>query len=391
MLNAEHLWAKDFHNGGYLDGLLKNANRAGFNETVKWVAPLVLDSLRKDKKPNMSRFKAFRHAMVESAERVDAQGDLQLAAWFYEQAVNAIEYLMVRNPGDMALRDEQRDLSGKLTITKGKYAEADSFRDSLEDADKQKILHDTERVKQAEQTLDELIAAARKDLAEHANVPSKLYALVDALLRTERKESEHEAIDLLTKAFQESQNYSFKVRADDIRLKQLARKTRQLQAKAEQSGSEEDQQQQRLAEMDQLETELEVYRERCAKYPTDLPMKFRLGNVLFKTGRYDEAIPVLQQAQGNPRNRARCQMLIGMSFFRQEEYRQAAEVLKDALDRHEHLGDDAGKELMYHLGQAYEADGRKEQASDILGKLLRLDYNYAKGDARRRLESLESD
>ncbi len=112
--------------------------------------------------------------------------------------------------------------------------------------------------------------------------------------------------------------------------------------------------------------------------------------MLFKTGRYDEAIPVLQQAQGNPRNRARCQMLIGMSFFKQEEFRQAGEVLKDALDRHEHTGDDVGKQLMFQLGLAYEADGRNEEAADILGKLLRLDYNYAKGDARRRLESLKS-
>ena len=391
MLNAEHLWAKDFHNGGYLDGLLKNANRAGFNEAVKWVAPLVLDSLRKDKKPNTGRFKAFRQAMVESAERLDVQGDLQVAAWFYEQAVNAIEYLVARNPGDMTLRDEQRDLSGKLTITKGKYGEAESFRDSLEDADKQKLIHDAERVKQSEQTLDDLIAAARKDLAEHPNMPSKLHALVDALVRTERKQDEREAIDLLMKAFEESRNYSFKVGADDIRLKQLARKTRQLRAKAEQTGSEEDQQQHRLAEMDQLETELEIFRERCAKYPTDLRMRFRLGNVLFKTGHYDEAIPALQQAQGDPRSRARCQMLIGMSFFKQEDYRQAAEVLKEALDHHEHMGDDAGKELMYHLGRAYEADGRNEEAIDVLGKLLRLDYNYAKGDARRRLESLKSD
>jgi tetratricopeptide (TPR) repeat protein len=389
MLNAEHLWAKDLSSSSYLDGLLKNANRAGFNETVKWVAPLVLDSLRRDKKPNTGRFKVFRQAMVDSAERLDAQGDLPLAAWFYEQAVNAMDYLVMRNPGDMALRDEQRDLSGKLTITKGKYAEADTFRDSLQDAEKQKLIHDAERVKQADQTLDALIAAARKDLAEHPGVPAKINALADALLKPERKKEEDEAIELLIKAYEESHNYSFRERADTVRLRQLERQTRQLGARAAQSGSEEDRQQHRLAEMDQLETELEVFRERCARYPTDLRRKYRLGKALFRTGRYDEAIPVLQQAQGDPHNRVACQVFIGRSFAEQGDHRQAAEVLKDALEHYENPGDDVSKELMYRLGVAYEADGRKEQAVDMLGKLLRIDYNYAKGDARRRLEKLK--
>ena len=141
LFNAEHLLAKDPANPGYLDNMLKCASRAGLPGTLKWIAPKVFESMRKEKKPNLSRFKTFRQVLVEVAEQADQQDDAPMAAWCYEQAVNAVDFLVVRNPTDMTLKDEQRDLSGRLTIARGKYDEADSFRDSIQDADKQKLLH----------------------------------------------------------------------------------------------------------------------------------------------------------------------------------------------------------------------------------------------------------
>ena len=389
LLNAEYLWAKDPFNGGYLDGLLKNASRADFHQTLQWITPLVMESMRKDKKPSAGRFKTFRDTLAGAAAVSDERGDTTMAAWLYEQAVATLEFLLARNPTDMKLRDEQRDLSGRLTIARGKYADADSFRDSLQDGDKQKLLHDSERVKQGEQTLDDLIAAAREQLQAHPTVPSKINALIDALLKREQKKEETEAIDVLTAAYQESENYSFKLRADDVRLRQLRRQTRQLKELARQSGAEADQQQLRLAELEERQIELEISRERAAKYPTDLRIKYRLGAALFRAGEYDEAIPMLQDAQADPRSRTRCLLLIGQAFFEKQTYFQACEVLKGALDAYEIPGDDTAKELMWRLGRAYEADQKPEDAKSMYGKLLRMEYNYANGEARKRLESLK--
>src|SRR6185295_5669320 len=98
------------------------------------------------------------------------------------------------------------------------------------------------------------------------------------------KADEDEAVSVLQQAFENSSNYSFKLRADDIRLRQVARVTRQLKAKAHESGSDDDQQNARLAEMDEIATEMEIFRERVKNYPTDLRLKFRLGSALFRTG-----------------------------------------------------------------------------------------------------------
>jgi len=387
-LNAAHLLALDPPNAGYADALLRNANQAGLLETVKWAAPVVFDTLRRDKKPSRGRFKAYRDALVEAAQQAEARGNRTLQVWLLEQAVQALDYLVARNPADEALKSEQRDLAGMLTITRGKYEGAEDFRESLVDAEKQKMLHDADRVKQGEQSLATLIAAARKDWAQAPNEAAKINALVDLLLRAERKKEEDEAIRVLLAAYNSTQNYSFKQRADDIRLRHLARQTAALAAHAQQSGTEEDRQQARLATAEQRQVALEVYRERVGQYPTDLRLKFKLGSAFFDTGDYDEAIPMLQAAQAEPRSRWRCQLLIGRAFFEKGNFAQAAEVLDEALKGYE-LTDDTSKQLLYWLGRAHEAAGHQDEAKAAYGKLLRQDYNYMNGDARKRLENLK--
>lgn len=388
MLNAEFLMAKDPTSGSYIDGVLRNAVKADLPETVRWAGPKALDSLRKEKKPSPSRAKTLRGVLVEMAEKCDARGDAAMAAWCYEKAVEIVETLIANNPGDMALRDDQRNLAGKLTIAKGKYADAGTFRDSLHDADKQKLLHDAERGLQAESALGEIVAAAREAYEADPSTPQKVRAYVEALIKSERDDHDATAIEVLLKAYREQDNYSFKVSADDILMRKLGRQSRTLKEKAAASGSEEDRQQYRLAKMEELQTELEIRRERVKMYPTDLRARFKYGEVLFALGQFDEAIPVLQAAQGDPRNRSRCQMLIGRAFFQKQAPQQAVDVLKEAIEQHEVPNDEMGKQLLWWLGQSLEASGARDEAKAAYGKLLRFDYNYSNGEARKRLEAL---
>jgi tetratricopeptide (TPR) repeat protein len=389
MLNAETLLSKDPSNPGYLDGVLKNAAKLDLVETVKWISPRVLDSLRNEKKPNPARFKGYRETLIEFCDRCDARDDAATMADLLALAVESVEMQLGANPGDMALKDEQRDLAGKLTITKGKYSNSSTFRDSVLDVDKQTLMQEQEqRGKQAESKLDALVVNARKELAANPTVAGKLNGLVDLLLKTERKADEDEAVSVLQQAFEKSSNYSFKLRADDIRLRQVARVTRQLKAKAHESGSDDDQQNARLAEMDEIATEMDIFRERVKNYPTDLRLKFRLGSALFRTGEYDEAIPVLQGAQGDPRNRTRALLMLGRCFHEKGLPGEAVEILKEALETYEMQGDETHKELLYRLGVAHKAVGNKDEAKAALGKLLRQDYNYADGQARKLVDEL---
>ncbi len=388
MLNAEYLLALDPQHHGYAEGLLRNACKAGLLRTAQWVAPLVFDLIKKDKKPDKAKFKTFRETLLEAAARANEWGQGSLETWFLDLAVSSLDYILLRSPGDETLRNEQRDLAGRLTIARGKYEDAEDFRDSLRDAEKQKLLHDAERTQQAESNVEALIAAARREYVASPDSAPKLSALVDVLVKTEKPEHEEEARRLLLTHYEKTRNYNLKVRADDIRLRQLTRQARELADRARRTGSEEDRQQHRLAVLEQRQTALEIYRERVAQYPTDLRLKFKLGTALFESGQYDEAIPILQAAQADPRNRVRSRLMIGRAFFEQGSHTQAIEVLREALDEYE-LTDDTSKELLYWLGRAYEAAGRLEDARATYGRLLRQDYNYREGDARKRLDALK--
>ncbi len=388
MLNAEYLLALDPQHYGYAEGVLRNACKAGLLQTLKWVAPLVYDLLKKDKKPDKGKFKTFRDTLIEAAARANEWGQAPLETWFLDQAVNSLDYILMRSPGDEDLRSEQRDLAGRLTIARGKYEDAEDFRDSLRDAEKQKRLHDSDRTQQAEASVEALIAAAREEYEASPDAPQKLSALVDILVKTEKPVHENEALRLLQAHYEKTRNYNLKVRADDIRLRQLTRQARELAERARRTGSEEDKQQHRLAVLEQRQTALEVYRERVAQYPTDLRLKFKLGAALFESGQYDEAIPILQAAQADPRNRVRSRLMIGRAFFEQGSHAQAAEVLREALEAYE-LTDDTSKELLYWLGRAYESAGQIDDARTAYGKLLREDYNYRDGEARKRLDALK--
>lgn len=389
MLNAETLLAKDPLNAGYIDNLLKNAVRGGYLETARWIAPKVLESLKRDKKPNTGRFKAFRQATVQAAEQADSNSDPQTAAFFYEQAVVSLDFLVARNPTDMALKDEQREFSGRLTIAKGKYADAGSFRDSIQDSESQKALQDAERVQQGDQTLDALIVSTKAEWEANPGIPAKLFNYVDALLRRERKAEEDEAIRVLMGAFEESRTYNFKKKADDIRLRQIRRAARLWHEKASQSRKPDDIQKAKLAAQQYVDTEIAVWRDRVRNYPTDLQMKFYFGRALFQAKQFDDAIPVLQEAQGDARHRIRAMSLLGRSFYEKEDFLTASDVLRDAIGLHETPQDDLGKELMYWLGRSYEEEGKVDDAKAQYSKLARMDYNYAGGDARQRLDALK--
>lgn len=389
LLNASELLAKDPKNASYMEPLLKNAIKSGCVETAKWIAPILIDALKNEKKPSVSRFRAAVEVLEEVADQCEAAGHHTDTVWFLEQAVAAADAVARLAPGDGPAATHLRNLSGKLTIVRGKYRENDSFRDSLRDADKSKLLHDSDRVVQSDDAVDNLIAAARAEYEANPGVPGKVMALVEHLLRRERKKDEDEAIAVLDRVFKETKNYNFKSRLDDIRLKQLVRQVRELKARADETGSDDDRQQLRLANAERVETEIEVWSERMSAYPTDLRVRFRYGMALFHARRWDDAIPAFQESHVDPRNRTQSLLYMGRCFFEKQIYDQARHLLDDAARSYEIEGDATSKDIAYWQGRAAEAAGAAAEALEAYGRLLRSDYNYLSGEVRQRVEALK--
>jgi len=382
MLAAEALLAKEPGNVGYMELVFRNAFKAGYPKTFMWIGELLSEAAEHEVKSNAERFALMGKTYEEFSSQVE-QSDPAAAIVALERAVRALTCLQSLKSQDLAISTQLRDVAGKLTILKGKYGTAESFRESVQDSESQRELHDRDRLFQSEQRVDQLIVQARQRYEADPKDRNAINALVTALCKRENEAFENEAIAILNKAFEETDEYRYKMQADDVRMAQFRRKARQLQATG-------DVQAVRQVLRDQLRFELQSYKERIAQYPTDMRLRYQFGLRLFKAGRYDDAIPVLQEARSDPKTRVQCNLYIGRCFFEKGYHAQAIETFTEALRAHETPDDDLGKNVLYRLGLAYEADGQTEEALKSYGQLIQWDYNYRNGEVRKRLDALKT-
>jgi tetratricopeptide (TPR) repeat protein len=296
-----------------------------------------------------------------------------------QRAVQVAELLIRVKPNDMRTSTAHRNLSGKLTIIKGRYASADSFQESVRDKESQKDIHDRERLVQSDTRLDQLIATARDAWEADPTNAQAINTLVEQLCKRERESEEREAVNVLMKAHAATRNYRYKFRADDIRMRQLTREARRIQAKNDRQAA-----QRHLVK--QLSFELAVFKERVENYPTDNRLKFEYARRLFTGRKYDEAIPVFQAARNDPKNQVICNVFIGRSFFEKKYYPQATDIFRETIEGYEIEGDERSKEMHYWLGRSLEAAGQGAEAGKVYGQLIQWDYNYR--DVRSRLDAL---
>ena len=121
--------------------------------------------------------------------------------------------------------------------------------------------------------------------------------------------------------------------------------------------------------------QLEETRKRAERYPTDLQIKFELGQLLFQTGKFNEAMAEFQKAQANPQRRLQAMAYLGQCFAAKGMNDMAARRIQDAL-KEKPAFDDEKKELIYLLGSVLEKMGKKEEAIEQFKQIYEMDIGY---------------
>jgi tetratricopeptide (TPR) repeat protein len=384
MVNAEMLLAKDPQNIGFMEELLKSADKAALPLTTLWIGELYADAAIRETKPSPARFQLLRDVYERLSDRVKGF-DVDMAIEAMKRAAEDIlPKLKSLKPSDATVANDLRDMGARLTSLRGRYdRDEGNFTGSIANRDSQKEIYDKDRVVQTDDRMDELITLAQNRYEVNPKDQRLLNDLVELLCRREREEDEKKAISILIQAHKESGEYRYKSKACDIRMKQNRRAVRNV----EKSGDPEKLKQ---AEKDALGFEMQVYKDRIKHYPTDMRLRFEYGKRLFDAGRYDDAIPFLQEARADRKVRFQCSLYVGQCFYEKAYYAQAIDTFREAIGSYEIPDDDLGKELQYWLGRSCEADKRTEDALKIYGQLIRLDYNYRKGDVRKRIDDLHA-
>lgn len=381
MLNAFWLFGHDPDNAGYIEGVFKNACKLRAVDTALWSAGVLRRSIETSSKPNVKHLKTTAELLDELGDAGRDADDPALGLAAYKTAIETLESASRLKARDRDIENTLRNISTKFTILKGKYQDSETFRDSISDTDQQSELHDRSRSIQSEARHKELITQAEARYAENQESAEVLKELIRLLTQREDEEEEVRAIGHLVDAFKRTGDYRWKMRADEIRMKQLRRHARAAKA----SG---DREQYKEAAIKRLKYEMAVHKERVERYPTDNRAKFDYALRLFEAGQFDDAIPLLQVARADPKNRTQCTNLLGQCFYRKKYFGQAIPTLRQGLSEHNIQDDTVAKDMRYYLGKSYLADGKLDDARRTLGELLQIDYNFR--DVRELLDRLES-
>jgi len=385
--NALHLFGLNPSNIAYMEQLLQLAARARCDVMVAWIGPVLADAYTSAKKLPAGRYEAACAAMDAGAELAMQYENDSGAINILRANITTAQVWAHHYPESAEAGRAESNASGKLTILKGRFDRAEDFTESLKNAEDQQELHDRDKKAHAQDRAEALIERARREWEANRGVPNKLLTLVDLMTRTESDQREDEAIKLLEQEYATGRNYIFKHKADELQMRRLERRRRELVGKVKASPGDEAARQ-ALDEHTrrQMEIEIGIFEERLRTYPTDLRVKFQLAVRFFRSGRYDEAIPLFQASRLDARARAQSRLYLGCCFYNKRFYDQAVEVLQRGVEETEGRSDALAFDLNYWLGRALEACRRGDEARRIYGRVIEMDYNYR--DARARLERL---
>ena len=354
-----------------LNQLLKDAALAAkLPEIAAFALETIVDASPKDTK-----------AMHELAKHYMQHAAPDKAAQIYQR-------ILAIAPNDLAAVKGAKDAAAANSMKTGGWdKEETTYRDLIKDKDQAVALEQQSRVVRSEEMIDNLLAElhakaeAEPGIVDTARRIAELY---------EQKEDWENAANWFSYAASLSNNSDMALvrKASDIQLRQfdIAIEAREQFIAANPGSTESEGYATELGTLKQQRAEiaLEAARIRVEQNPTDLQLRFELGEILADLGNWQEAIPELQKARQNPNVRMRAMSLLGQCFTARGMLDLAAKTLSDAVAELMVM-DAVKKDAIYNLGLVYEKMGNAEKSVDCMKQIYEVDYGYR--DVAQRVES----
>jgi tetratricopeptide (TPR) repeat protein len=312
-------------------------------------------------------------------------GRLHLELGQNEQAVEVYDKLSEINPADAEALRLGKDAAARASITTGGWTQAESYRDLIKDKETAVAFEQQRRMAHADEPLEQQI---EETYARHQAEPQS----VDLARRLGVLYEQNQDTENAIAWFQ----YAADLTGDSDAT--LARKVADLQrSRADDAigahekflaehGPDAPEYAARsealaLAKKQRAELSIDETRKRAERNPTDLQLRFELGERLLEAGRPREALPELQRARQNPNARLRSMNLLGRSYRELGMLDLAAKQLEEAAKEITAM-DAMKKETVYNLGLVYEQMGEAEKSIAAMKQIYEADYGYRDVAAR---------
>jgi len=306
----------------------------------------------------------------------------------HEQEVVIYNQITAINPLDAEAIRLGKNASARASMRSGGWTQAESYRDLIKDKEVAISLEQQSRMQLTGESLDQQIAETyARHQAEPANVD--LAKRLGAL--NENKEDFEAAVGWYQYAVDLTKGGDPGLirKVSDLKIKGLEREI----AGHEEFLSTHDADHElyvtrsdalKVAKKKRAEILLDDARKRLERDPTDLQLRFELGEQLANAGHFREALPELQRARQNPNARLKAMNLLGRCYGELGMLDLAMKQLEEASK--EILSMDAmKKEIVYNLGLVYERLGEGAKSLTCMKQIYEADYGYK--DVATRVES----
>ena len=281
-----------------------------------------------------------------------------------------------------------KNASARASMTTGGWTQAESYRDLIKDKELAISLEQQSRMQLSGEPLEQQIAetyARHQAEPQNVDLARKLGAL-------------NEQKDDIESAIAWYQYVADLTRGSDAGLVRKVEDLKMSRAEREVAGHEEflathcadDPSYAKRAEELKASKEkhaemlVEEARKRVERNPTNLQLRFELGEHLLNARHFREAVPELQRARQNPNARLKAMNLLGLCYRELGMLDLAMKQLEDAA--REILSMDTMKEeIVYNLGLVYERMGEREKSLNCMKQIYEADYGYK--DVAERVES----
>lgn len=306
----------------------------------------------------------------------------------HEQEVEVYKRIIDIDPLDAQALRLEKDAAARASMKSGCWTQAESYRDLIRDKAVAISLEQQSRAQLTGEALDRQIAETySRHKAEPTNV--EFARRLGALM--EQKEDFQSAIAWYQHAadLTKGADTGLDRKISELKIKCLDREIAEherILATQQLTDAQRAKQCAQLQKARASRSELLIHdaRERAARNPSDLQLRFELGANLYHAGRYREAVPELQRARQHPHARLKAMNLLGCCYRELGMLDLAMRQLEDAAKETPSM-DATKKEIVYNLGLVYERMGEREKSLACMKQIYAVDYAYK--DVAPRVES----
>ncbi len=317
---------------------------------------------------------------------------LYMANHMPNEAVEAYGKILDITPNDLAAIKGGKDASAAASMQRGGWEKEDTtYRDLIKDKEQAISLEQANRSVRSDEMIDNLLGELS---SQYEKEPENVDVVRRIAELYEQKNELDQAIQWFGYAAGLTKNTDGALvrKVTDLQLKQFDTSIGNFEEyiAANPDAEETKPYIEQLDEIRKNRAKLLIgeAKKRVERNPTDLPLRFELGEILVNLGDYRDAIAELQKARQNPNVRLRAMNLLGRCYSELKMYDLAANTLSTAASELTQM-DAIKKDIVYNLGIVYERMGQKEKSVECMKQIYEIDYGYR--DVAQRVEGSYAD